>query len=75
MQPTPPGTLADGPSLLDQAIAATRQTEPDRAELLLRTLTEEALSGTVSYNRNLTDHHQQGDRACSTPRCRASSPR
>ena len=43
-----------GPSLLDQAIAATRQTEPDRAELLLRTLTEEALSGTVSYNRNLT---------------------
>ncbi len=47
-------TLTEGPSLLDQAIAATRQTEPDRAELLLRTLTEEALSGTVSYNRNLT---------------------
>ncbi len=48
------GTLTDGPSLLDQAIAATHQTEPDRAELLLRTLTEEALGGTVSYNRNLT---------------------
>ena len=44
----------EGPSLLDQAIAATKQTEPDRAELLLRTLTEEALSGTVTYSRNLT---------------------
>ena len=43
-----------GTTLLDQAIAATRQTEPDRAELLLRTLTEEALAGTVTYSRNLT---------------------
>ncbi len=43
-----------GPTLLDQAIAATRQTEPDRAEMLLRTLAEEALSGTVTYSRNLT---------------------
>ncbi len=51
---TQAGSLTDGPSLLDQAIAATHQTEPDRAEVLLRTLTEEALSGTVSYNRNLT---------------------
>jgi type VI secretion system protein ImpC len=42
------------PSLLDRAIAATKQTEPDRAEALLRTLTEEALSGTVTYSRNLT---------------------
>ncbi len=41
------------PSLLDQAIAATKQTEPDRAETLLRTLTEEAMSGTVTYSRNL----------------------
>ncbi len=43
-----------GATLLDQAIAATRQTEPDRTETLLRTLTEEALSGTVTYSRNLT---------------------
>ena len=42
------------PSLLDQAISATKQTEPDRAEMLLRTLTEEALSGTVTFSRNLT---------------------
>ena len=47
-------TTAAQPSLLDQAIAATKQTEPDRAELLLRTLTDEALSGTVTYSRNLT---------------------
>ncbi|MDB5407392.1 MAG: hypothetical protein JWL84_2304 [Rhodospirillales bacterium] len=43
-----------GPSLLDQAIAATKQTEPDRAQDLLRTLTEEALKGTLTYSKNLT---------------------
>ncbi|WP_207480972.1 type VI secretion system contractile sheath large subunit [Arenibaculum pallidiluteum] len=47
------GTL-EGPSLLEQAISATKQTERNRAEELLRTLTEEALSGTVVYDRNLT---------------------
>lgn len=41
------------PSLLDQAIAATKQTEPDRAQELLRTLTEEALKGTVTFSKNL----------------------
>jgi type VI secretion system protein ImpC len=41
-------------SLLDQAISATKQTEPARVQELLRTLTEEALNGTVSYDRNLT---------------------
>ena len=41
-------------SLLDQAIGATRQTEPDEIATLLRTLTDEALAGTVSYSRNLT---------------------
>src|ERR671924_657179 len=41
-------------SLLDQAIGATKQTEPDRAKELLRTLTEEALKGTVTYSKNLT---------------------
>jgi len=45
---------ADGPSLLEQAIGATRQTERDRAEELLRTLTDEALKGTLVYDRNLT---------------------
>jgi len=41
-------------SLLDQAIGATRQTEPDRAKELLKTLTDEALSGTVTFDKNLT---------------------
>lgn len=41
-------------SLLDMAIGATKQTEATRAEELIRTLTEEALNGTVSWNKNLT---------------------
>jgi len=41
-------------SLLDQAIGATRQTEPDRAKELLKTLTEEVMSGTVTFDKNLT---------------------
>ncbi len=41
-------------SLLDQAIGATKQTEPERVQELMRTLTEEALNGTVAYSRNLT---------------------
>ena len=41
-------------SLLDQAIAATKQTEPDRAQDLLKTLTEEAMKGVVTFDKNLT---------------------
>ncbi len=41
-------------SLLDQAIGATKQTEPDRTQELLKTLTEEAMKGTVTYSKNLT---------------------
>jgi type VI secretion system protein ImpC len=44
----------EAPKLLDQVVAATRQTEPDRAQLLVRTLIEEANKGTVSFDRNLT---------------------
>lgn len=40
-------------SLLAKVIDATRQTEPDHACGLLRTLTEQALKGTVKYDRNL----------------------
>jgi len=49
------GSVAEGSalSILDQAIAATKQTEPDRAQELLRTLTQEALAGTVTFNKNL----------------------
>ncbi|ELR64601.1 Putative protein ImpC [Photobacterium marinum] len=41
-------------SFLEQAIAATKQTESSRAEELIRTLTEEALKGTVTWNKNLS---------------------
>ena len=44
----------EGSSLLEQAISATKQTERSRAEELLKTLTEEALKGTVTFSKNLT---------------------
>lgn len=47
------GTATAELSFLDQAIAATKQTDPDRTTELLRTLTREALSGTVTYSKNL----------------------
>ena len=34
-------------------VAATRQTEPDRAQELVKTLVEQALTGTVTFDRNL----------------------
>ena len=53
-------------SLLDQAIGATKQTEPERAQELLRTLTEQALSGTVSFSKNLTVTLNQAVQAIDT---------
>lgn len=47
-------TTEEAGSLLEQAIGATKQTESSRAEELLRTLAQEALSGTVSWNKNLS---------------------
>jgi len=41
-------------SLLDQAVIATKQTDSEDAQALLKTLTEEALKGTVTWNKNLT---------------------
>lgn len=40
-------------SLLEQAIGATKQTERDQAEDLLKALTENALNGTVTWNKSL----------------------
>ena len=39
---------------LEQAISATKQTERTEAEELLRTLTAEAMKGTVKWDKNLT---------------------
>ncbi len=47
------GTV-DGINLLDQVVAATKQTEPDRAADLVKTLVEQALSGTVTFDKNLS---------------------
>ena len=40
-------------SLLETAISATKQTERSRAEELLKTLTEEALKGTVTFDKDV----------------------
>ncbi len=40
-------------SILEAAIGATKVTKPDRARELIRTLTEEALKGTVSFDKNV----------------------
>lgn len=41
-------------SLLEQAIGATKQTPKDVTEDLLKTLSAEAMNGTVKWNRNLS---------------------
>ncbi len=41
-------------SFLEQAISATKQTSRDEAEELLKTLTREAMEGTVKWDKNLT---------------------
>src|SRR5438046_4453 len=41
-------------NLLDKVVAATKQTEPDRARDLVRTLVEQALAGTVTFDKNLS---------------------
>src|SRR5262245_54182230 len=43
-----------GFSLLQQAIAVTRQSTHNEVEALLRTLTQQAMQGTISWNRNFT---------------------
>src|ERR1044071_5635601 len=47
-------TTTEAPGLLDQVVSATRQTEPDRAQELVKTLVEQALAGTITFDRNLT---------------------
>src|ERR1700757_1768069 len=50
---TSAATTEDG-GLLEQVVAATKQTEPDRAQELVKTLVEQALTGTVTFDRTLT---------------------
>ena len=41
-------------SFLEQAIGATKQTKRDETEDLLKTLTEQAMKGTVKWDKNLS---------------------
>jgi type VI secretion system protein ImpC len=59
MKSSPKASAAGAPientsSLLDQVISFTKATERSRAEDLIRTLTQEVMSGTVTYDKNLT---------------------
>jgi type VI secretion system protein ImpC len=47
-------------SLLDQILSTTRQTERSQAEEMLRALTDEAMKGTVTWSRNVTQTIKQG---------------
>jgi len=47
-------------SLLDEVVAATKQTERSRTEDLIKALTEEALKGTVTWSKNVTQTITQG---------------
>jgi type VI secretion system protein ImpC len=52
--PTAETVTTEGVNLLEQVLGATKQTERDRAQDLVKTLVEEALTGTVTFDRNLT---------------------
>src|ERR1700753_2123803 len=47
-------TTEAAPGLLRQNLSNTKQTEPDRAQDLVKNLVEQALAGTVTFDRNLT---------------------
>ena len=47
-------TEATEVSFLDQVVAATRQTAPDQAQDLVKNLVEQALAGTVTFDKNLS---------------------
>src|SRR5438552_596294 len=46
-------TTEAAPSLLDQILTTSKQTERSRAEALVKALTDEALKGTVTWSRNV----------------------
>ena len=54
-QPAAGAVTTEGtPGLLDSILSNTKQTEPDRAQDLVKTLVEQALSGTMTFDKNLT---------------------
>jgi type VI secretion system protein ImpC len=64
-----------GLGLLDQVIGATKQTERDRAQDLIKALTEEALKGTVTFSRNLSQTFDKRDRRDRRRSCQRAAQR
>ena len=58
-----PESAASEQSFLDRAVEATRQVEPDTTKELLTNLTQQAMSGTVTWNKNLTSTIDQAVKA------------
>ncbi|MBI3898986.1 MAG: type VI secretion system contractile sheath large subunit [Gammaproteobacteria bacterium] len=54
VETTKTAAAGTSPSLLEQALLATKQTDAEQAQSLLKALTEQALKGTVTWNKNLT---------------------
>ncbi|HEY3848567.1 MAG TPA: type VI secretion system contractile sheath large subunit [Acetobacteraceae bacterium] len=46
-------TTTEGTSFLDQVIGATKQTTPDQTTDLMKNLVEQAMAGTVTFDKNL----------------------
>ena len=47
-------TEEGGLSFLDQVVGATKQTAPDQAQDLVKNLVEQAMAGTIKFDKNLT---------------------
>ena len=63
-------TTEGGLSFLDQVIGATKQTAPDQTKDLVKNLVEQAMAGTVTFDKNLSRSFEQAiaaiDRKLST---------
>jgi type VI secretion system protein ImpC len=53
-QPAAATTTEGTVSFLDQVVSATKQTAPDQAQDLVKNLVEQALAGTITFDKNLT---------------------
>ncbi len=52
-------TTTEGVSLLDQVLQNTKQTEPDYATEMIKSLTEQALEGTLTFDKNVSKSLKQ----------------
>ena len=47
-------SASEGISILDQVVAATKQTTPDQTQDLVKNLLEQAMAGTITFDKNLS---------------------